>query len=160
MAGASHVHALANQTAEVHGDAPVLPLVAGFSGLEHLVYGAHQAIGIVQHEAIELAALGFVHVAVLQGLQIEPDGSDGRLQFVGDGIDEAVVLFVAANFAHQEAGVHDHPGDQQGEEDYAQKEQYAFAPVEDDPADVQADRQQHQANAQHDEEGDRPCGGC
>ncbi len=68
MAGASHVHALAYQPAEVHGDAPVLALVAGFSGLEHLVHRAHQAIGIVQHEAIELAALGFVHVAVLQGL--------------------------------------------------------------------------------------------
>jgi hypothetical protein len=83
MAGASHLHALTNQPAEVHGDAPVLPLVAGFPGLEHLVHRAHQAIGIVQHEAIELAALGFIHVTMLQGLQIEPDGSDGCLQVRG-----------------------------------------------------------------------------
>ena len=39
---------------------------------------------------------------------------------MGDGIDEAVVLFVAANFAHQENGVQDHPGDD-GEENDAQK---------------------------------------
>ena len=124
--------------------------MAGFSGLEHLVDRAHQAIGIVQHEAIELAALGFVHVAMLQGLEVKPDGSDGRLQFMGNGIDEAVMLFVAANFAHQETGIHDHPGDQEGEEDYAQEEQDAFTPVENDPADIQPHRQQHQANAQHD----------
>ncbi len=75
---------------------------------------------------------------------------------MGDGIDEAVVLFVAANFTHQEAGVHDHPGDEQGKEDHAEEEQDAFAPVENDPADIQPDRQQHQANAQHDEKSDGP----
>ena len=75
---------------------------------------------------------------------------------MGDGIDEAVVLLVAANFAHQEAGVHDQAGDHGSEENYAQEKQHAFAPVENDPADVQPDRQQHQANAQHDEKGDGP----
>ena len=156
MAGASHFHALANQAAEVDRHAPVLPLVPSLSGLEHLVHGAHQAIGIVQHQTVELAALGFIDIAVLQGLQVKPDGSDGRFQFVGNGIDEAVMLFVAANLAHQETGVHNQPCDQQGEEDYAQEKQNAFAPVENDPADVQSDRQQHQANAQNDEEGDGP----
>src|SRR4029077_12736846 len=98
----------------------------------------------------------FIHFAMLQGLQIEPDGSDGSLQFVGDGIDEAVVLLVAANFTHQETGVHDKPGDQQGKENYAQEKQDPFAPVEDDPADIEPDRQQHQANAQNDKKGYGP----
>ena len=156
MAVAGHFDALAHQAAEIHGHAPVLPLVSRLAGLEHLVHGAHQAIGIVQHQAIEFAALGFIDIATLQGLQIKPDGSDGGLQFVGDGIDEAVMLLVAANFTHQKTGVHDQPGDQQGEEDYAQEKQDSFAPVENDPADIQPDRQQDQANAQHDEKSDSP----
>ena len=75
---------------------------------------------------------------------------------MSDGVDEAVMLFVAANFTDQKTGIHDHPGDQQGEENYAEKKQNPFAPVEDDPADIQSDRQQYQANAQNDEEGDCP----
>ena len=131
-------------------------LVSRFSSLENLVHCPHQAIGIVQHQAIELVALGLIHVAALQGLEIKPDRSDGRFQFVSDRIDEAVMLLVAANFTDQETGVHDEPGNQQGEKNHAQKEQDAFAPVEDDPADVQSDRQQYQTHAQNDKEGDGP----
>jgi len=147
MTGTSHLYALANQATEVDGHAAVLPFVPGLSGFENLIHGAHEAIRIVQHQAIELVAPGVVHLAMLQGLKIEPDGSDGRFQFVRDGVNEAVMLFVAANFSYQETGIHDHPGDQQGEENYAEKKQNPFAPGEDDLADSQSDRQQYQANA-------------
>ena len=73
-----------------------------------------------------------------------------------DRIDKAVVLLAAANFADQKAGVHDHARDDQGEKDDAEKQQHAFAPVEDDPTDVQRDRQRHQADAQAEKEDDRP----
>jgi len=53
---------------------------------------------------------------------------------VRNRIDEAVVLLVAADFVHQEAGVDDHPGNDQEEENYAKEKQHPFAPVEDDPA--------------------------
>src|SRR5438552_1544387 len=137
VAHPSNFHALTHQIAEINGPTPVLLLVAGFPGLEHLLDGAQQTIGIVEHEAIEFAALSFIHVTVLQGLQIKPDGGDGRLQFVGDGVDKAVMLLVAANFAHQKAGVHDESGNQQREEDYAQEEQDTFPPVENNPANIQ-----------------------
>ena len=74
---------------------------------------------------------------------------------MGDGVDEAVVLFVAADFAHQEDSVQDHSGDDGCEKDYAEKQQHAFAPVEDGPANGEGDGQSHQGAAQHDEEGDR-----
>ena len=92
--------------------------MANFSGLEDLLDRAQQTIGIVQHEAIELVALGFIHIAVLQGLQVKPDGGDGRLQFVGDGIDKTVMLLIAPNLPHQEAGIYDQPGNQQREKNY------------------------------------------
>ena len=84
--------------------------MSGLSGLENLLDRAQQTIGIVQHQAIEFAALGLIHIAVLQGLKIKPDGSNGRLQFVSDGIDKAVMLLVTPNFVHQEAGIHNQPG--------------------------------------------------
>ena len=85
---------------------------------------------------------------------MQTDRSHRRLQFVSDRIDEAVVLLAAANFAHQKTGVHDHASDDQGEKDDAEKQQHAFAPVEDDPSDIQRDRQRHQADAQAEKEND------
>ena len=41
-----------------------------------------------------------------------------------------------------------------GKEDDAEEQQHAFAPVEDDPADIEGNRQRHQANAQAKEEDD------
>ena len=47
------------------------------------------------------------------------------------------------------------PAMMQREEDNAEEQQHAFAPVEDDPANVERDRQRNQANAQAQEEHDR-----
>ena len=114
--------------------------VAGFAGFQHLLDRAQQAVGIVEHQPIKLLALRFVDFAALQGFEIKANRGDGRFQFVRDGVDEAVVLFVAADFADQEDGVEDQAGDDGDEENNAEEKQYAFAPVEDDPADVQARR--------------------
>ena len=72
-----------------------------------------------------------------------------------DGIDEAVVLFVAADFADEEDGVQNHSGDDRGEKNHAEKQQHAFAPIEDGPADSEGYGQGYEGAAQHDEEGDR-----
>ncbi len=55
---------------------------------------------------------------------------------MGDGVDETIVLFAPAKLAHQEDRIHHHAGDDQGEKDDAEKQQYAFAPIQDDPSDV------------------------
>ena len=78
---------------------------------------------------------------------MQPDRCHGRFQFVGNRIDEAVVLLVATDFVHQEAGVDDHPRNDQEEKNYPKEKQHPFAPVKDDPANVQCYRQRHQAYA-------------
>ena len=85
---------------------------------------------------------------------MQANGSDRRFQFVGNGVDKAVVLLAAPNLAHQKGGVHDHARDDQRKEDDAEKQQHALAPVENDPSDIEGNRQRHQANAQAEEEDD------
>ena len=155
MARPSRIHAVAHQLPEIDFDlvAPRL-LVAGSSGAEHLLDGFGETVGIAQHQPIELLLLRFRQLAALQGFQMQPDRCHRRLQFVSDGVDEAVVLLAAPQLAHQKNRIHHHAGNDQREKDDAEKQQHAFAPVEDDPADVQGDSQRHQANAQAEEEHD------
>ena len=73
---------------------------------------------------------------------------------MGNRVDEAVVLLITANFADQKNRVENEAGNDD-EKKYAAEEKFeAFAPVEDDPADVQRERRRNQANAQRDEEVD------
>ena len=126
-------------------------LVAHFAGLQHLLDGSEQAVGILEHELVELLALALVHFPALQRFEVQANGGDGRFQFVGDCVDEAVVLLVAADFAHEEACIQDQPKNDGGEEKYAEEKQDVFAPVENDPADIQRQSERDQANAQDDE---------
>ena len=98
-----------------------------------------------------------VERARLQRFQIQPDRRDGRLQLVGDGVDEGVVLLVAADFEHEEDGVDDQAGDDQAERDDAEDEdsQRRSLGGDDDPADVQRDRRRDEQNAEGDEKRDR-----
>ena len=102
---------------------------------------------VVQHATVKLAALGFIHVTMLQGLQVKADGSDRGLEFVGDRVDEAIVLLVAANLAQQENRIENQPRRDGAEEDYAQENFDAFAPVEDDPAESDRDCDAGEADA-------------
>ncbi len=86
---------------------------------------------------------------------MQPDRRYRRLEFVGHSVDEAVVLLASSQFAHQKDGVDYHAGNDQREEDDAEKQQHALAPVEDDPSNVESDRQRDQADAQAEEEDDR-----
>src|ERR1700733_15767162 len=107
-----------------------------------------------------MLALRFVHIAALQRFQIKADGGDRSFQLVRDSVNEAVVLFVEADFADQEAGVEDQTKDDGGEKEDAHKQQQALAPVEDDPADVECDRQDNQEDANHEKEYDFPSAAC
>ena len=59
---------------------------------------------------------------------------------MGNGVDETVMLFVAANLADQKDGVHDQPGNHRPKKICPRKSSNAFAPVQDDPADVRGRR--------------------
>ena len=75
-------------------------------------------------------------------------------------IDEAIVLLTAANLAHQKTGIHNHPRDDQRKKDDAKKQQHPFAPVEDDPPNIERNRERDQANAQGDKEHDGSTAAC
>lgn len=74
---------------------------------------------------------------------------------MSDGVDEAVVLLIAANFADQEDGVENESGDDGAEEDDAEKDFDAFAPVEDDPAAADGEGDGSQNDAEAEEESNR-----
>ena len=112
--------AIGDQGAEFEQGA-VLVAAAGteFAGFEHLLDGGEQAVGVGEHDLVELLPLGFGDLAALEGFEVEADGGDGGFEFVGDGVEEGVLALVAADLADQEDGVEDDSGDQQAEEDDA-----------------------------------------
>src|SRR6266436_6363634 len=111
-----------------------------------------QALGIEQHQLVELPPLRFSDFESLQSLQVEPDGRDRRLQFMGDRVDEAVMLLVAANFTDEENRIEDEAGDDGAKKNDAKKNFDALAPVEDDPSAANRKRHRRQAHAQREEE--------
>lgn len=73
---------------------------------------------------------------------------------MSDGIDESVVLFVAAYFSNQEGGIEYQAGNYQGEKDYAKNEQGNFAGVQQNPTDVQRHGNRDETSPERYEEGD------
>src|ERR1700681_963718 len=71
--------------------------VRRFARLQNLFDGVEEAVGIKQHQLVEVAPLFLAYFASLQGLQIKPDGGNRSFQFMRDGIDKAVMLLVAAD---------------------------------------------------------------
>src|ERR1700743_3119966 len=129
--------------------------VAGLAGLQDLLNGSEESLVVLEHDAVKLATLSFFDWAGLQRFEIETDAGDGSFQFVGDGVEEAVLAFVALDFADDEDGVDDEAGDYGGEEDDAEDQRDDGAGVVDDPADVEEDRDGGEDGAEGDEEGDR-----
>src|SRR5258708_16714457 len=100
-----------------------------------------QALGIEQHQLVELSPLRFSYLESLQSLKVEPDGRDRRLQFMSDRVDETVVLLVATNFTDEKNRIEDEAGDDGAKKKDAKKNFDALAPVEDDPPAADRDRQ-------------------
>ena len=71
-----------------------------------------------------------------------------------DGVDEGVVLFVAADFADQEGGVQDHADDDDERQQRAEEQQDAGVPAQQHPADVEQNDDRDEADAERDEERD------
>jgi hypothetical protein len=130
----------------------VAALVRAAPGVQDLLDGAQQTVAVGEHDVVELCAARRVHLARLEGFEVEADGGDGRLQLVRDGVDEGVVLLVAAYLADEEGGVEDEAGDDDGEEDDAEDEQRDLSPVEQNPADVEREREDDEADAERQKE--------
>ena len=128
-------------------------LMAGAARLQDLFNRGQQTIAVEQHEPVEVLTLGFTDFAPLQSFQIEADGSDWCFQFVGDGVDKAVVLLVTPDLSNQKDGVQYEAGCDSAEEDEAQENLQAFPPVENDPAKTDGGCKGRQTNAEREKEG-------
>src|SRR4051812_5907577 len=106
-----------------------------------------KAVAIGQHDAVKLAPLFFVHLARLQSFEIKTDGGDGSFKLVRDGVDKSIVLFVTTYLTHQKSRIQHQAADDRDEKDDAEDEQRDFAPVEQNPTDVERHGQQHQTRA-------------
>src|SRR6186713_2923470 len=71
---------------------------------------------------------------------------------MGDRIDEAILMFVAANLSNKENCIEDQPSDNCEEEDEAKHQNGNFPPVQQDPTYVQRYSESNEAGAQRDEE--------
>src|SRR5271157_1060033 len=121
---------------------------------QHLLDRAHQTLRVFQHHLVKLVALFLVQVALLQRLQVQVNRGDGCLQLVRHRIQEAVLLLVTANLAHQKNRIENDAGNDETEENDSQNERHQFAPVEYDPTDVEHHRRRGQQHAQRDEKRD------
>src|SRR5258708_20438639 len=130
MAGNGCLHGVAHDLAKVDfGFFASCFLVAGASGAKHLLDGLGEAVGVAQHQAIEILALRFWKVAAQKSFQMQTDGGNRRLQFMRDVVDKAVMLLVAPNFANQKNRVHNQPAKDHCEDNQAKKTLKAFSPT-------------------------------
>ncbi len=131
---------------------------AGLAGAQHLLDGVQEPVAVFQHDRVELAPLRLRQrrFAGQECFQMEPNGRHGRLEFMRDGVDERIVLFVPPDFADQEGGVQNQAGDDGGEDEHAEDQGRDLPPGHDHPADVQGRGQRHEGHPEDDEEGDRP----
>jgi hypothetical protein len=130
--------------------------LAKLSGFEDLLDGGEEAVGIGEHDLVELLFLFFGGGAALEGFEIEADTGDGGFELVGDGVEEGVLALVAADLADKKDGVEDDSGDEDGEEDDSENEEGEMTLVvnANDPGDVEGDGEADGEGAKGDEEGD------
>ena len=116
--------AVGDEGLEVDEGAVLLAVaLAEFSGFEDLLDGGEEAVGVGEHDVVELLSLFFGGCAALEGFEVEADAGDGGFELVGDGVEEGVLTLVAADLADQKDGVEDDTGDEDGEEDDAEDEE-------------------------------------
>src|SRR5579863_6061444 len=156
MPSSRRLHRLAHNLTEVDfGFFPASLLIPGAPRAQHLFHGFREAVGIAQHEAVEFLLLRFRQIAALQGFKMQADRRHRSFEFVSDSVDETVVLLAPPNLMHQEAGVYDHAGDDESKEDDAEEQQHALPPVENNPSNIERNRQRYEGDAQAEKEYDR-----
>src|SRR5205085_1359065 len=127
-------------------------LVSGATSPQHLFNRQQQAFAVGQHDVIKLVTLFLVDISRLQRLEIETNRGDRCLEFVCDGVYESVVLLIATYLADQKGCVEHNAKDQDHKKHHPEDEQHDFTEVENDPTNVQRNRQRDQTRAQRDKE--------
>ena len=125
-----HFERFLGERGDVHGAAMLQrdPL-SGNAGLQHLLDGLLQPLGVREHHAIEVAPLPLAHIARLQRLEVEANRRDGRLQLVRHRVDERIVLIVTPDLTHEKHRVDDDARDDQDERENAEHERQVRRPL-------------------------------
>src|SRR5215510_740968 len=129
--------------------------MAGPAGAQYLFDRMEQPVSIVEHGPVKFLLPPLIDFTSLESFQIKTDRSDRRLKFVCDRVDKTVVLFIAADFAHQVDRVEHQTGDDEDEKDNPQHQPGDMAPMHDNPADIERNRQGDHAHTHNGEEIDR-----
>src|SRR5438876_5845226 len=128
VTGAGALHALLDHVSKIHTD--TMPSACpGLPCPEHLLDGVHKPAGIFQHQPVKGVTLRIAEFSAFEGLQVQSYRSDRGFEFVGNSINKAVVLLVAADLPHQKAGVQDQTGNNGAKEYYPEQDFDAFLPV-------------------------------
>jgi hypothetical protein len=140
MAGAGALHTVFDELSEI--DANGLAFAAGLPCFQDFLYRSHQAVSIFEHEPVEVAPLCVIDMglAALEGLQVQADGCNGSFQFMSDGVNKAIVLFIAANFANQKTGIENQTGRNRTKKDDPEKDFDIVLPIQNDPAETDGNR--------------------
>ena len=105
-----------------------------------------------QHHGVLVQSLFSVDSTTNQGLADATNHLDRCLEFVSDGIDERIVLFVATYLADQKSRVQYDAEDQYDKENNAENQQRDFTPVENNPTDIQRHGECDEARTERNEE--------
>ena len=124
------------------------------AGFEDLLDGGEEAVGVGEHDLVELLFLLFRGCPALEGFKVEADAGDGGFELVGDGVEEGVLTLVTANLTNEEDGVEHDAGDDEQKENRAKDGEGKGTLVPDDPADVEGDETADDERAKGDIESD------
>lgn len=113
--------------------------MASSSRAKDLLNGMQQPIAVGKHDVVELVSLVLINISCLQSFEIKADGSDWSFEFVRNSVDEGIMLLVTPDFTNEEGCVDYETKDDREKEDDAKNEECDFAPVENDPTDVERD---------------------
>src|SRR6185312_8840153 len=81
-----------------------IPLT-GLPGAQHLFNGLQKPVAVSQHHIVKLLPLMFVDIPFLQRLEIKTNRGERYFEFMSYGVDEGIVLLVAADLTNEEGGV-------------------------------------------------------
>src|SRR5436305_6196214 len=151
----SLLETLADELFHIDNVFELVPTMSQFGGVQYLFDCLQQPIGVRQHHAIKFVPLLFVHFAALQRLQVEADRSQWGFQLVSDGMEKAVLFFVASYFPNQEYSVEYQSSNDNAKKYDTQDQRPQLPPVKYDPADVQRHCNCEHTRTQRDNECDR-----
>src|SRR5271167_1946246 len=98
MTQARELNGVSDGAGEVHFlPVPLVARMTRLARLEYLLDGAQEPVRIFEHDLIELAPLLVAELPRLESLEVQPNRSNGGLEFVGNGVEKAVLIFVLAD---------------------------------------------------------------